>query len=405
MTGAAFMIVPRRLLGGQGYVSPNNELTKAVVGVGGMGSGHLGFPGSRLVAACDVDANHLASALEGRTGVKGYRDYRELLADPGIDIVHIATPDHWHGLISIHAAEAGKDVWCEKPMTRTIGEGIAVRDTIRRTGRMFRINTWFRFEDSFYDFGTPVWRIRKAIDSGMLGWPLKITVGAATGFNWKFEWSGRTDLTPMPVPPELDYNFWLGPAQWKPYHPDRVHAKFRGYWDYSGGGLSDMGQHYLDPVQYLLGKDETSPIRIEADAPPQHPDAAGRWDYVVMKYADGCEIHLDGAGRYPNAPFIEGPGGKLFPGFQSTIPRLAHAIKQLPDPPPQMTDFSESVRRRVPFALNADNAFRSTTIVNLAIAAIRLGRPLKFDPDRLCFLDDAEANRLIHQPMRSPWHI
>jgi predicted dehydrogenase len=402
---AGFTIVPRRVLGGPGYVAPSEELTKAVIGVGGQGQSHLDISGSRLVAVCDVDAKHLAETVEKCKGVKGVRDFREILADPGIDIVHIVTPDHWHALMSVMAARAGKDVWCEKPMTRTLGEGLAVRDTIRRTGRIFRINTWFRFQDNFYGFGSNVRRIKKAVESGLLGWPLKATVSGATGFNWKFFWSGKTDITPEPVPPELDYEMWLGPAPWKPYHPHRVHGSFRGYWDYGGGGLADMGQHYLDPVQYLLGKDGTSPVSVEAEAPPQHPDAASSWDYVVLKYSDGCEIHLDGVGRYPDAPFLEGPGGKLYPKFRSSIPNFERTIDALPDPAPQNDDFHECVRTRRKFALNEENGFRSCSIIHLANAAIRLGRPLRFDPEHARFIQDDEANRLIHQPMRSPWHM
>ncbi|MCK7499575.1 MAG: Gfo/Idh/MocA family oxidoreductase [Comamonadaceae bacterium] len=161
---AALTIVPRRVLGGPGYLAPSDTLTKAVVGVGGMGQGHLGYEGSVLRAVCDVDRGHLASALEiAGPGVDGYTDFREVLARPDIDIVHIATPPHWHALISIAAAEAGKDVWCEKPMTRTIAEGRAVAEAVRRTGRVFRINTWFRFTDRFYGFGTDVRPIKKVV--------------------------------------------------------------------------------------------------------------------------------------------------------------------------------------------------------------------------------------------------
>ncbi|MBP1660092.1 MAG: iolG 1, partial [Candidatus Aminicenantes bacterium] len=211
-------IVPRRVLGGQGYLAPSDTLTKAVIGVGGMGQGHLGYPGSVLRAVCDVDRGHLASALEiAGPGVSGYSDFREVLARPDIDIVHIATPPHWHGLIAIAAAEAGKDVWCEKPLTRTIAEGRAVVDAVRRTGRIFRINTWFRFTDRFYGFGTDVKPIKKVVQNGLLGWPIKATVSATTGFDWKFYWSGLTSARPEPVPPGLDYDFWLGPAPYKPY--------------------------------------------------------------------------------------------------------------------------------------------------------------------------------------------
>jgi predicted dehydrogenase len=402
---ATFMVVPRRILGGKCYAAPSEELTKAVIGVGGMGRGHLGYPGARLLAVCDVDEGHLKQALAAvNPDVKGYRDFREVLARPDIDIVHIATPPHWHGLISAAAAEAGKDVWCEKPMTRTIGEGKRVAEAVQRNGRMFRLNTWFRFKDSLYGFGTTATPIKKLVDSGMLGWPLKFNVGETTGFGWKFYWSGRTDLVPESVPAELDYDFWLGPAPYKPYHPHRVHSTFRGYWDYDGGGLGDMGQHYLDPVQYFLGKDDTSPVEIEVDAPPQHPDACGSWRWVRMRYADGCEIYLDGEGT-KELPYIEGPNGKVFKGFKSDIPNLEKKLASFPDPDPQMVDFSESVRTRRKFALNEANGHRSCTLINLAKTAVELGRNLRFDPVKQVYIDDDEANRLLDQPMRAPWRI
>ena len=400
------MIVPRRVLGGQGVTSPSDELTKAVIGVGGMGRNHLKYPGSRLLAVCDIDQNHLRQALEiAGPGVQGYHDFREVLGRPDIDIVHIATPPHWHALMSVAAAEAGKDIWCEKPMTRTIGEGRAVVEAVQKYGRIFRVNTWFRFQDIFYDFGTTVKPVKKAVQHGLLGWPLKATVSGITGFDWKFYWSGKTFLPPQPVPPELDYDFWLGPAPSKPYHPHRVHETFRGYWDYDGGGLGDMGMHYLDPVQYVLDKDATSPVEIEADGPQQHPDACGSWRRIRMRYEDGCEIILDGENKDIQVPFIEGPKGKLFRGFESNIPGLKNKVASLPDPAPQLTDFSRAVRTRQKFGLNEENAHRSCTIVNLAKIAVRLGRPLRFDPAAERFVGDEEANRLVNEPMRAPWHL
>ena len=403
---AGLTIIPRRVLGGQGFTPPSDELTKAVIGVGGMGRAHLKYPGSRLLAVCDVDANHLREALEiAGSGVKGYRDFREVLSRPDIDVIHIATPPHWHALISIAAAEGGKDIWCEKPMTRTIGEGRAVVDAVREYGRIFRVNTWFRFEDVFYDFDTPVKPIKKVVRHGLLGWPLKVTVSGVTGFDWKFYWSGKTYLAPQPVPPELDYDFWLGPAPYRPYHPHRVHQTFRGYWDYDGGGLGDMGMHYLDPVQYILDKDGTSPVEIEADCPQQHPDACGSWRRIRLAYADGCEIIMDGENKDTRAAFIEGPAGKLYKGFRSDIPGLWKKTISLPDPEPQLTDFSRAVKTRQKFALNEENAHRSCTLVNLAKIAVRLGKPLRFDPVAQRFTGDEEANRLINDPMRAPWHL
>jgi predicted dehydrogenase len=403
---AGITIIPRHVMGGTGFLAPSDQLTKAIIGVGGMGQGHITYEGTRLLAICDADKNHLADTLKKvNPEVKGYADFREVLQRSDIDIIHIATPPHWHGIMSVMAAQAGKDVWCEKPMTRPIGEGKRVVEAIQATGRMFRLNTWFRFKDNFYGLGTTVKPLKKAVQSGALGWPLKVTISGVTGFDWKFYWVGKTNLQPEPVPAELDYNMWLGPAPEKPYNKHRVHGTFRGYWDYDGGGLGDMGQHYIDPVQYILGKDNTSPVKVEIDAPQQHYDAIGTWRKITYTYADGCQIILDGENKDQNAAYIEGPKGKIFKGFQTDIPGLHELIASLPDPEPRITTFRESVRTRIKFALNEENGHRSATIVNMGVIALRLGRNLEFDPDKQEFINDDEANKLINQPMRGEWKI
>lgn len=411
-----FSIVPRRVLGGNGYTAPSDQLTKGIIGVGGMGMSDIHFSSNdkyRLVAVCDVDQKHLDNALEqGRKQfkqeLKSYHDFRDLINDPNIDVVHIATPPHWHGLMSVAAAKAGKDIWCEKPMTRTIGEGKAVVEAVRRYNRIFRLNTWFRFKDTFYGLGTTVKPLKKLVDSGLLGWPLKVVVSGTTGFTWKFFWVGKENLQPEPVPSYLDYNLWLGPAPYKPYNVHRTHQTFRGYWDYDGGGLTDMGQHYLDPVQYLLGKDDTSPVKIEVDAPQQHPDAVGIWRKITYTYDDGCQIVLEGEGfeSAGKTAYIEGPKGKVFKGFECTIPDIMNKLAEYPDPEPQRTDFLECVRTRQKFALNEVNGHRSCTLVNLGAVALRLNRDkLEFDPKTMMFVNDDAANAMINQPMRSPWAI
>ncbi len=406
ISAAAFTIIPRHVLGGTGFIAPSDQLTKAIIGVGGMGRGHIKYPGSKLLAVCDVDSQHLQKALSiAGKDVKAYDDFREVLLRPDIDVIHIATPPHWHALMSIAAAQAGKDIWCEKPMTRTIGEGIKVVEEVNKHGRIFRLNTWFRFRAQFYGLGTTVKPLKKLISNGVLGWPLKVTVSGITGYNWKFYWSGKTNLKPMPVPENLNYDMWLGPAPYKPYNPERVHSKFRGYWDYDGGGLGDMGQHYLDPVQYMLDKDDTSPVKIEVDAPQQDYDAVGSWRRIVYTYADGCQIILDGENKDKDAAYIEGPEGKIYKGMKSTIPNLQKVIDSLPDPETQIIHFDESVRTRKKFALNESNGHRSSTIVNLGKIAVRLGRTLHFDPDKQQFINDEAANRLINQPMRGPWSL
>ena len=404
IVASGISIIPRHVMGGNGFLAPSDHLTKAIIGVGGMGQSHINYGDTKLVAICDADGNHLTSTLNKvGNSVKGYRDFREVLQRPDIDIVHIATPPHWHAKMSIMAAEAGKDVWCEKPMTRTIGEGKRVVEAMKVHGKMFRLNTWFRFKDNFYGMGTPVKKLKKVVDTGVLGWPLKVTISGVTGFNWKFYWVGKTNLPVEKVPDNLDYNMWLGTAPEKPYSSHRVHSTFRGYWDYDGGGLGDMGQHYIDPVQYFLGKDNTSPVKVEVDAPQQDYDAVGTWRKITFTYADGCQIILDGENKDTNAAYIEGPNGKIYNGFKSTIPNIDKIINQFPDPEEQITNFEESVRTRQKFALNEENGHRSGTIVNLGIIALRLGRTLNYDPIKQEFINDEEANRLVNQPERESW--
>lgn len=404
---AAFSIVPRHVLGGAGFLAPSDQLTKGIIGVGAMGRGHFDYAGTKTVAICDVDSTHLRLAAERLQdpGVRQFSDFRELVCLPEVDIVHIATPPHWHGIMAVEAARAGKDIWCEKPMTRTIGEGRKVVEAVRQHGNIFRLNTWFRFEANFYGMNVPVRKIRKLVDTGMLGWPLKVTISKHTGFDWKFYWVGRENLVPEPVPSTLDYDMWLGPAPYKPYNAHRVHTTFRGYWDYDGGGLGDMGQHYIDPVQYFLGKDNESPVSVEIDAPQQHADAVGTWRRITYTYADGCQIILDGEGTAVGAPYIEGPEGNLYRGFVSDIPDMERKLAGFPEPAPQLTDFREAVKTRQKFALNEENGHRSCTLVNLGLISLRLGRSLRFDPDTQTFPDDEAANALIHQPMRGSWSI
>jgi hypothetical protein len=405
---AAFSIVPAHVL--RAETAPSNQLTRALVGFGGIAhsANHLGYKATRLIAVCDPDAKHVQEGIRlandnGYGKIDGYRDFREILARKDVDIVHICTPPHWHGLISVMAAQAGKDIWCEKPMTRTIGEGRRVMEAVKANGRIFRLNTWFRFQSGFYGFGTEVKPVKKIMENRLLGWPVKAVVGEATGFTLKFGWSGMTNLKPEPVPDTFDYDLWLGPAPFKPYHPHRTHGTFRGYWDYDGGGLGDMGQHYLDPVQYLMEKDDTSPVKIEIDGPPQHPDAVGSFRRITYTYADGCQIILDGDNSLKGSPFLEGPKGKVWPKLKSDIPNLEALVAELPEPAPQQTDFVEAVKLRRPFALNEKNGFRSATIVNLGIVAMRLGRGFAFDPVKLCAVNDPAADRFICQPMRAPW--
>ena len=428
-----FNIVPASVLGA---AAPSNRLTRALIGFGGIAhsANHLPFQGSRLVGLCDPDRLHVAEGLAcaekaGWGKVRAYRDFLELLDDPGVDIVHICTPPHWHGCMSVMAARAGKDIWCEKPMTRTVGEGVRVMEYVKAKGRMFRLNTWFRYTDPFYGLGSPVKPVRQVVENGLLGaGPIRCVFGAGQGFDWKFYWSGHAALAAETCPETLDWDMWLGPAPWRPYSRHRCHETFRGYWDYDAGGLGDMAQHYLDPLQYLLCKDDTSPVRVDYVGPKQHPEAVGRFDRITLTYADGTEVILDGDRSLLDEPFLRGSNGvTVWPyreadgtvhtwtpkektdrwmrmrdadGREMDVRRL---VAELPEPAPQQTDFIDSCKRRRRFCLNEETGFRSCTMFNLAIAAERLGRGFAFDPVSLRAPGDPAADRFLYQSMREPW--
>ena len=417
-----FTIVPAGVL--RGDTAPSNQLTRALIGFGAIAqsANHLPFRGSRLIGLCDpykARVQHGLDMAQKQWGkIKGYENFLKLLEDKDVDIVHICTPPHWHGCMSVMAANAGKDIWCEKPMTRTVGEGKRVMEVVKAKKRMFRLNTWFRFQDTFYGFGTTVEPIRQIVENGLLGkGPITCTFGAGQGFSWKFGWSGRVNAAPEPIPEGFDWDMWLGPAPWKPYTAHRAGTSFRGYWDYDSGGLGDMAQHYLDPLQYLLCKDETSPVKIDYKGPRHHPEAVGRFDRIVLTYADGTTVALDGDETLKGEPLLRGANGLcVYPKAKGgkTL-RLKDAggwwpeekvlakLAELPKPAKQQTDFIDSCKNRKTFALNESNGFRSCTMFNLGIVAERLGRGFEFDPVTLRAKNDPAADRFLYQSMRSPW--
>ncbi len=421
----AFNLIPAKVL--WGATAPSNQLTRALIGFGCIAhsENHLPFKGSRLVGLTDCYAPRVAEGLAcaekaGWGKIKGYKNFIELINDPGVDIVHICTPPHWHGVQSVMAAKAGKDVWCEKPMTRTVGEGKRVKDVIAETKRMYRLNTWFRFQDTFYGFGTTVEPIRQIVENGLLGkGPIKCVFGEGQGFTWKFGWSGRVQDRVQVVPDGLDWDMWLGPAPWKPYNDHRFGTSFRGYWDYDSGGLGDMAQHYLDPLQYLLCKDDTSPVKIDYVGLKQHPEAVGSFDRFTLTYDDGTEVILDGDVSLRDEPLLRGSNGlcvyKKAPDGKTLRIKDANGwwpeekvldtLAKLPKPAKQQTDFIDSCVNRKTFALNESNGFRSSSMFNLAIVAWRLGRGFEFDPVSLHARNDEAAERLLYQDdmMREPW--
>ncbi len=289
--GAACTIVPRHVLGGQGRIAPSDTLGGALIGVGGRGPGTYGDLVSSLKsvglkvekrAECDVRWVGLAD------NKSRYTDFRRVLERKDIDVVAIATPPHWHALISIAAMEAGKDVLCEKPLTRFIGEGRAVVEADKRYGRILQVCTFGRFGASRDGKNMLT---HKIMTSGLLP-KCEAVVIKRGGLKVK-EWSGLVNAKPQSVPNNLDWDMYCGPSPLKPYHPHRFGGTHRGYWDYEGGGLCDMGQHSFDPLCWTYGKDDTAPVEIEPHAPPAHPEVCGMWGWVELKYADGLTLVFD----------------------------------------------------------------------------------------------------------------
>ncbi len=397
-TATALTVVSRNVLGGEAAAPPSDTVTGALIGNGSRGKGSWGAMGikdCRLLAVCDVDYKHLvpdpkALKLEPAQAEKVEKatDFRRLMEMKDLDVVCIATPPHWHALICIAAAQAGKDIFCEKPMTKFIAEGRAVVNAVRRYGVVFQIGTFGRFKGGVES--------HKIIKNGLLdglkgvvqrgGVPLRV---------------GRVDLAPQPVPPNLDYNMWLGPAPFKPYNAARVHYSNRFYWDYEGGDLTNFGAHRMDPFTWTFAKDSTAPVEAEPHAPPAHDDAVGPWGWVELTYADGLKFVIENGkwGRKYDRP-VERQSVSAKDLDEAGRKKLA----ALPNPEP-LVSFADAIRTRRQAGGNAEAAHRGITAMHLANIAIRVGRKIRFDPVKEEIVGDEAANRLVDQPMREPWHL
>jgi myo-inositol 2-dehydrogenase/D-chiro-inositol 1-dehydrogenase len=386
---AAFTIVPRHVLGGPGQVAPSDTFGAALIGCGGRGNGTFGELSKglnvKMLAKCDV------KFLDTADNKTIYTDFRRVLERKDIDLIAIATPPHWHALISIAAAEAGKDVLCEKPMTRFIAEGRGVVEAFKRYNRVFQIGTFGRF-------GRPDKLTHKIMASGLLTNCEAVHIKRG-GLKVK-EWSGRANLKPQPVPKSLDWDMYVGPSPMKPYVSPRTGGTHRGYWDYEGGGLSDMGQHHFDPVQWTFAKDHTSPVEIEAHAPPADPEVCGMWGWVELKYADGLTFVMD-SGEWGQRYERKSPRNV---SLSDLTPEDRQKVEAMPDPEPLVT-FAEAVKTRKQTGGHPEAAHRASTLLHLANIAIRVGRKIQYDPVKEVIVGDEEANRLVNPPMRAPWHI
>jgi len=410
-TIAAPYVVPSSVFGA---TAPSNRITFGCIGVGGQGSGHLGNlignNEAQVLAVCEVDTGRrekararVEQAYAARSpsgsyqGCVGYNDFRELLARKDIDAVTVVTPDHWHALISIAAMKAGKDVYCEKPLTLTIAEGRAIADVQKRYGRIFQTGAQRR--------SSP--RCRRACElvrNGFIGKLLRVEVGVG------LRPTAPCLDKPEPVPPGFDYDMWLGPAPWAPYTTKRCHYNFRFVRDYSGGEMTNFGAHFLDLAQWGIGADDSGPVEIEGKG---EYFADGIWDTfakvnITYTYANGvkliCTSNRHGCRFFGTEGWVDGDTGATEPKSIATAVIPPGGVR-LYESNSHMGNFLACIRSRRPTVSPAEVGHRTCTVCHLGNIAMTLERPLKWDPVKERFVNDPEADRLLYRPMRGPWHL
>lgn len=420
-------VVSSSALGKFGSVAPSNRIVMGCIGVGWQGTYNLkAFLGNamevwyvanrpeistsavQVVGVCDVDSERRGKAIDvvnktyGNRDCVGYNDFREMLARDDIDAVTICTPDHWHGLIAIAAAKAGKDMYCEKPVAKTIAEGRAVCEAVKRYSRVLQVGSHERS-------GRNVRFACELVRNGRIGRLGTIRV------NMPIDIGPIGPEAVMPVPDGFDYDMWLGPAPWKPYTQKRCHRWFRYIMDYSGGEISDRGAHILDIAQLGMGTDDSGPVEIKGKG--KAPDD-GLFDTFVeyefeLKYTNG--VRVIGESKGPRGLKFEGEDGWIFVhihgGRLEAKPKslLREAIGAneicLGRSVGHHQDFLDAVRTRGEVIAPVEVGHRSGSICHLINIALLTGRKLKWDLAGERIVGDEEANRMLSRPMRSPWRI
>lgn len=427
---AAPMIVPARVLGRGGAVAPSERVTLGCIGVGGQGQGNMrnfiSQPEVQLVALCDVEKDSGLQGVEpaaraaaahaesvGRpidaASLARFGDFRELLARDNIDAVSICTPDHWHGVISVAAAEAGKDIYCEKPLTNSVPEGRAVAAAVSRFGRVLQTGSHERSNDSC----RYAWEL---VNNGRIGDLQRVEVNLPTDQDHhNAVRDAKGPFTPDPIPDTLDYNMWVGPIPWRPHFAQSTHFGWRFVLDTGGGEMTDRGAHVLDLVQYILNEDDSGPVEFRATGTQVSSpifDAYMDFEFECV-YRSGMRVVGQSDG--PRGLKLIGSDGWIFihihgGRLEASDPALLREVilpgeQHTERSPGHHRNFLDCVSsRRLPIA-HAEIGQRTATVCHVLNACMLLGRPLAWDPDRETVVGDPEANRLLARPMRQPWHV
>jgi len=412
--GAPYLI-SSAALGAEGRPAAGNRITTALIGSGGRGQ-QIIAGGDKVVAVCDVDAKHRAAAkaqidaMSGNKDCAAYGDFREVLARDDVDAVVVATPDHWHVPIAAAAVKAGKAVYVEKPLTVTIREGRLLAELVRRYGAIVQVGSQQRSDEKFI-------KACELVRNGRLGELKTVQVGILARAG-----KAAADWTPQPAPPELDYDLWLGPAPWAPYHRERCHYNFRFVSDYSGGDMTNWGAHHLDIAQWGIGADGSGPVEVEAHG-KRNPNGLHDAFYdvqAVYTYPGGVKVHLrsGGAEMKTGGVRFEGTEGWVYVSREQIDAQPKSLLSAAIGPNEihlgptvaggtHMGIWLECVRTRSPKGVNVpvEVGHRSATVCHIANIAMELGRGLKWDPAAEAFVDDDEANRKIARAMREPWRL
>jgi len=395
-------LINARALGAEDVPPASDRINIGFIGVGIRGMFSLNALINHAVAVCDVDRTVLAQAkalVEATNGkCAAYTDYRRLLENKDIDAVVVSTPDHWHALNTIDACAAGKDVYCEKPLSLTIAEGQAMLHAARRYDRVVQTGCQQRSDARFR-------LARELVRSGRIGKVHTIRVGIP-----KVNYAGHPVPDSEP-PAELDYDLWLGPAPEKPYNKKRVDYYFRFFWDYSGGQVTNFGVHHMDIAQWSLGMDESGPVTAEGVARyhPQRWYEVPEFCEITYKYANGTTM-LCGQ-QHPDGITFEGEKGTIYVNRSKIVsdpleillqPLLTRNI-HLDEGTSHPKNWLDCIKSRDLPVGDVANGHRSATVCHLGNIAIRTGRKVRWDPEREQILGDQEQAAMLNRPYRAPW--
>lgn len=394
--------------------SPSETVRLALIGCGGQGRGDARNAQrfGKIVAVCDVDERHVENARKDFPEADGYHDFRKLLERKDIDAVICGTVDHWHTLVAIATMRAGKDIYCEKPLTLTIAEGQRLVEVERQTGRILQTGTQQRSSVHF----------RLACDlvrNGRIGKLQRAEVWLPAGLR-------QGPFQASAVPEGFDYDFWMGQTPRVPYVKERTHFSFRYWWEYSGGTMTDWGAHHNDIVLWTLGLDQSGPVSVEGrqlvEMIPGGFTAASEYE-VTYTYANGV-VHTsksttasewhggvkDPNGQQHGIKFIGSDGwiwvtrGILQASYRQLL------TEKLPESAPRVyvsndhiANFIDCVKTRRPPICPAEVGHRSASLCHLGVISIRLGRKLNWDPAKEQFVGDAEAATYLAREMRKPY--